>query len=277
MMTDRTPSSAPSHRTRAERRAAEGAATAQPDAPLTRAQLRQRARAVTVEAPTASAAAAKRERVPVGESEPVVEPAEEREPAMVEVRQPVPQGEPEVAALPHPILRWEPEQKAEPVLLRGPVPLPASRLRGESASPGLFPDQFAGSGIRFDDRTLPPVVPVPAPTPFVHVPRVSSLPAAANGPARTSLVIAGLAAVSGLIAHPALRADPVLAGVVNLAVVTLLIAAFLLAAVGLVLAVRRPTRKLIPVVAIMVSVFALAAVAVLVAARAIPLGGLLAA
>ncbi|WP_344053046.1 hypothetical protein [Microbacterium lacus] len=241
-MTDRTPSAAPTHRTRAEHRAAEATAIAPPEQPLTRAQLRERARSAT------------------GDSSGLVaEPVPVPEPQSMPVAESVPASMPAFDA------KQAPEAQSQ------------SKHVTEGDRRELSLDQVIGSGIRFDDRPLPPVVHVPQPTPFVRVPRVSYVPvAAANGPATTSLVVAGLALIGGLIANLLLRSDPVLAGLVNLAIVALLIAAFLLAAVGMTLAVQRPTRKLIPVIALVVAVLALAGVVALVAARLISLGALLA-
>lgn len=269
MMTDRTPSAAPTHRTRAERRAAEATAITPPEQPLTRAQLRERARSATGD----SSGLAEPMRAFVAEPAPELAPEPElvpEPPSMpVAVPEPVPQSMPVAESVPASMPASDAKQAPEAQSQSKHVP--------EADERELSLDQVIGSGIRFDDRPLPPVVHVPQPTPFVRVPRVSYVPvAAANGPATTSLVVAGLALIGGLIANLLLRSDPVLAGLVNLAIVALLIAAFLLAAVGMTLAVQRPTRKLIPMIALVVAVLALAGVVALVAARLISLGALLA-
>jgi hypothetical protein len=141
--------------------------------------------------------------------------------------------------------------------------------------PAAFPDQILDRSVRAkEDRPLPPVVYLPQPSGYVRVPQSTSVPVTShNGPAKSSLVLILISVVGGVAAHFFVsRSNPALAGVLNLLVVALLFAAVGLAVVGLVIAVRRPTRKRESVFALLASVLLTAGVLTMFALRMISLG-----
>lgn len=141
--------------------------------------------------------------------------------------------------------------------------------------PDAFPDQILDRSIRTkEDRPLPPVVYLPQPSGYVRVPQGTFVPVTSqNGPAKSSLVLILISVVGGVAAYFFVgRSNPALAGLLNLLVVTVLFAAVGLAVVGLVLAVRRPTRKRESVFALVASLLMLGGVLTLFALRMISLG-----
>jgi hypothetical protein len=125
--------------------------------------------------------------------------------------------------------------------------------------PAAFPDQILDRSVRAkEDRPLPPVVYLPQPSGYVRVPQSTSVPVTShNGPAKSSLVLILISVVGGVL---------------TLLVVALLFAAVGLAVVGLVIAVRRPTRKRESVFALLASVLLTAGVLTMFALRMISLG-----
>ena len=138
-----------------------------------------------------------------------------------------------------------------------------------------FPDQILARSIRTkEDRPLPPVVYLPQPSGYVRVPQSTFVPvSSANGPAKSALVLILISLLGGVAVSLFVgRSNPALAGLFNLLIVALLLAAFGLAVVGLVLAVRRPTKKRESVFALAASVVLIGGVIALFALRLISLG-----
>ena len=144
----------------------------------------------------------------------------------------------------------EPEEPEKEVPFVAPAALEADPSPEPPASvdrpAAAFPDQILDRSIRTkEDRPLPPVVYLPQPSGYVRVPQSTFVPITShNGPAKSSLVLILISVLGGVAVYFFVgRSNPALAGLLNLLVVALLLAAVGLAVVGLVIAVRRPTRK----------------------------------
>lgn len=241
---------APVPSTRAERRALQTAALATAEAeepvdaaPPTRAELRARTSAQRV--------------VPVDEGldadAPVDAPAPVPAPADV-VQEPLAAD----AAPAGPVAEDEPS-----------IPAVAPSIADS------FPDQILDRSIRTkEDRPLPPVVYLPQPSGYVRVPQSTFVPVTSqNGPAKASMVLILISLLGGAATYWFVsRSNSALAGLLNLLIVALLFAALALAVVGLVIAVRRPTKKAEAVFALVASVLLIGGVIALFALRLISLG-----
>lgn len=162
---------------------------------------------------------------------------------------------------------------APPVLEAASNPEPPTPLHQPVAD--VFPDQILDRSIRTkEDRPLPPVVYLPQPSGYVRVPQNSFVPVTSeNGPAKSSVVLILISLLGGVAAYFFVgRSNPALAGLLNLLIVALLFAAFGLAVVGLVIAVRRPTKKGAAVFALAASALLIGGVIALFALRLISLG-----
>ena len=252
--------------TRAERRALQTAALATAEAeaalpatPPTRAEMRARTAVQSVmpvdEAPDADASV--KAPAPV----PVPPPAEvKEEPAVADAAPAAPAvavAEPAAALI---------EQAPTPPQGPQPVAQPVA---------DLYPDQILDRSIRTkEDRPLPPVVYLPQPSGYVRVPQSTFVPVSSqNGPATASMVLILIGLLGGAATYWFVsRTNSALAGLINLLILALLFAALALAVVGLVIAVRRPTKKQESVFALVVSLLLIGGVIALFAMRFISLG-----
>ncbi|MET0888423.1 MAG: hypothetical protein ABWX92_18460 [Mycetocola sp.] len=155
-----------------------------------------------------------------------------------------------------------------------PTPGPGAWPVAQSAADS-FPDQILDRSIRTkEDRPLPPVVYLPQPSGYVRVPQSTLVPVTSqNGPAKASMVLILISLLGGAATYWFVsRTNSALAGLLNLLIVAVLLAALGLAVVGLVLAVRRPTKKRESVCALVVSLLLIGGMVALSAMRLISLG-----
>lgn len=160
-----------------------------------------------------------------------------------------------------------------PSVVAAASPEPPASVAQSAAE--AFPDQILDRSMRMkEDRPLPPVVYLPQPSGYVRVPQTAFVPvSSANGPAKASMVLILISLLGGVAAYWFVgRSNPALAGLLNMLIVALLFSALGLAVVGLVIAVRRPTKKQESVFALVVSVLLIGGVFALFALRMISLG-----
>lgn len=182
--------------------------------------------------PTRASLRASRPPAPAVEEAPAeAPPAPEPEPAPVPAREPAPAPEP------------------APLPAREPEPEPAPAERQPAAEEPPAPATPLSARVPAATRYVPPVDPQAQPLLQRPEPLTSK-----NGPAKASLILILLLALGvGAVAWLLSGMNPAVLAIVSLVNLLMVVAAFILAIVGLIVAIRRPTKKRESVFALVVS------------------------